>query len=1068
MIVTYFAPIYKSRAKKRGKFPKMKQKQGKKWWKGLLSSLLCVPLAFGVLAGCGKQGDKTGDEGGTNNEDINPDGKDPTTDDSEDPTPEAEGNVTFTAMTETANLDAYAENALDKEIEYLLSLNADNLLYNFYANANLPAPDGAKRYGGWENSLIAGHTMGHYLSALAQAYANGGTSEEEKSQLDKRIKLVISELKKCQYLEDDAETGAKAGFLWGANATNKRNVEFQFDNVEQGKTDINTQAWVPWYTMHKILAGLIDMYTVAGNETALTIAKNLGTWVCNRVSKWSEATRKIVLSTEYGGMNDALYNLYAVTGEEKYAVAAHKFDEDIATQGTFAQSSMVERIISDDANYLQGQHANTTIPKVIGLLNGYIRTNGKTVDGVTANASGRTNPKIYLQVAEKFWTRVVEHHSYVTGGNSNDEHFSRDDSQWSIRSNINCETCNTYNMLKLSRMLFSVTKDKKYLDYYENTYINAILSSQNPDTGMTMYFQPMAAGYYKTYSTPENSFWCCTGSGMESMSKLNDSIYYDAVGATYVAMYMSSTYKTEGLSLAMTADLETSDEVKIEVKEGVTTLKLRRPDWTTKFEVKKNGETVSVAASDDFASVDAKKGDTVTLTLGKNITVHDLPNAEYALAFKYGPYVLSAELGTDNMKSGTHGWGQTIETPNALTGLKDSYTITAGSLATFKNNINTYMTRGSDGKFTLTGIEGGPLTYSIHYKQYTQRYGLYFRFNGTDDAPTDNSTDTVIETLQPGRGQYETEQRMVDAANSTGADSETSRYANAGGSFSYWVGVDKSKPDANFIQTSFMKDDNGKTVKMSVGSNVFYTATLNYKGTDSMYEVYLHIPKSIVEGAVKNTIDGAEKDRILVKIESNTAGRPSARVVSTFNTLTRELKKGGIAYFVDCGDYDPTTLSDGDSFGLYNSVTEQVYGADVGTGMQWGLVDNNAADIAGACQKGIGTNSTWAYEFASGDGTEKTLSNRYTKNQFESSVARNLHYKFEIPDGTYTVKMYFADPWNCSTNPNVSANGESKIQNGAIGEELSFNVTVTGGELTLDITTSDKCINLCYITILCA
>ncbi len=1021
------------------------------------SALLCVPLALGTLAGCGGGGG----DGLTDAADSEP--------------------ISYSDMASVVNEDAYVENALDKEIAYLLSLDEDNLLYNFRDNAGLPT-EGAQKYNAassWENSLIAGHTMGHYLTALAQAYANGGTEEAKKKQLKAKLDYIVNALDECQ-----AESGvegnsrnAQAGFLWGANKNYPTNVEFQFDNVELGRTDIGTQAWVPWYTMHKILAGLIDVYKLTGSEKALTVAKGLGDWTYDRVTEWTEATRRVVLSTEYGGMNDCLYNLYAVTGDERYAVAAHQFDEDIPTQGSFSQKSMVQLMYDNDTNnYLLGQHANTTIPKVIGLLNGYIQTQGKDIAGVTDYTKRDYKTSEYLTVAEHFWARVVEHLSYVTGGNSEDEHFRGDDTQNRYRDYDNCETCNTYNMLKLSRMLFSITKDKKYLDYYENTYINAILSSQNPETGMTMYFQPMASGYYKTYSTPESSFWCCTGSGMESMSKLNDSLYYNAGNAVYVAMYMKSTYTSDDVSFTVNADLENSDKVTFDVTNGATILRLRRPDWTTKFELTLNGEALDVPESGDFVSVHVSKGAKLELTLGKQITMHNLPDAQNVYAFKYGPYVLSAELGTENMKSGTHGWNHSIEVPNSLAGLQESYNISNNSMTDFKANINTYMTRGENGKFTLTGIEGGPLTYSIHYKQYTQRYSLYFRFNGQDAAPDTDSgyEETTIESVQPGRGQYETTQRMIDATNSTGADSETSRYANAGGSFSYYMGVDKSKADANYILTSFMKADNGKTIKMSVGSTVIYSATLNYTGADTMYEVYIHIPKSVVETATSNTVDGNAKDRILIKIESNAAGQASARVVSAFNTLTRTLKKGGVAYFVDCGDYDVHTVSEGDDFGLYNSVTEQVYGVDAVTGRSWGIVDNSTTTTAPApaAGKGIGTKTTWAFEANAGDGVDKTASNRYTKNQFESSFTTlKISYQFELPDGNYTVKMYFVDPWGCSKNADVAANGTTKLTNAACEQEVTFTVTVTGGTLTLDITNpvnataGDKCINVAYIII---
>ena len=278
----------------------------------------------------------------------------------------------------------------------------------------------------------------------------------------------------------------------------------QFDNVESGKTNISTQAWVPWYTMHKILAGLTDAYEVAGNETALEVANKLATWIADRANSWDTSTQNKVLSVEYGGMNDALYQLYKVTdasNKEDFYSAAHKFDE----------TSLFEGVLKGTDNILNNKHANTTIPKFLGALCRY-----ETDDTQTK----------YLQYAESFWQMVIDKHTYVTGGNSEDEHFGADNVLDGERTVCNNETCNTYNMLKLSRRLFVITGDKKYADYYETTLINAIMSSQDHKTGLTMYFQPMASGYQKVFGTFENSFWCCTGSGMENFTKLQDSIYF--------------------------------------------------------------------------------------------------------------------------------------------------------------------------------------------------------------------------------------------------------------------------------------------------------------------------------------------------------------------------------------------------------------------------------------------------------------------------------------------------------------------------------------------------------------
>ena len=381
--------------------------------------------------------------------------------------------------------DAYTVNAFSKEVEYLLSFDTDRLLCGFRENAKLDTK-GAKRYAGWENTLIAGHSVGHYLTAVAQAYQNPTLTAAQRSALEGKIKALLDGMRVCQQ-----NSKGKPGFLWAGQIKNANNVEVQFDLVEQGKTNIINESWVPWYTMHKIVQGLVDVYNATGNETAKTIASDLGDWTYNRASKWSAQTHNTVLSIEYGGMNDCLYELYEITGKDTHAVAAHYFDE----------TNLHEAVLKGGRNVLTNKHANTTIPKFIGALKRYIVLDGKTVNGEKIDASR------YLEYAEAFWDMVTTHHTYITGGNSEWEHFGEDDILDKERTNCNCETCNSYNMLKLSRELFKITGDRKYMDFYEGTYYNSILSSQNPESGMTTYFQPMATGYFKVYSSPYDSFW---------------------------------------------------------------------------------------------------------------------------------------------------------------------------------------------------------------------------------------------------------------------------------------------------------------------------------------------------------------------------------------------------------------------------------------------------------------------------------------------------------------------------------------------------------------------------------
>ncbi|MCC8167768.1 MAG: glycoside hydrolase family 127 protein, partial [Clostridiales bacterium] len=474
-------------------------------------------------------------------------------------------NLSTFGLDQVVQLDDYCGNALDLEVEYLTSFDVDKLLAGFRETAGLDM-NGATRYSGWENSLIGGHSVGHYMSAMAQAYANAGVSDDDRETIYSMLTELIDGLVECQENSQGEE-----GFIFAATIIDSENVEKQFDNVEQGLTNISTQAWVPWYTMHKILAGIIDVYEQTGYEPALTLATGLGDWVYNRVSQWSDATRNTVLGIEYGGMNDALYELYYITGEEKYAIAAHIFDED----------TLFEKVLAGGENVLNDLHANTTIPKFLGALKRYVYLDGKEIDGETVDASA------YLEYAQAFFEMVLEHHTYITGGNSEWEHFGQDDVLDDERTNCNDETCNVYNMLKLSRLLYQMTGDVKYMDYYENAFYNSILSSQNSETGMTTYFQPMATGYFKVYSTEFTNFWCCTGSGMENFTKLNDSIYFYSDNTVVVNMYFSSTltWEDQNLELSAKADNFTNDGQATYVVNAISgdtvdvDLRFRVPDW---------------------------------------------------------------------------------------------------------------------------------------------------------------------------------------------------------------------------------------------------------------------------------------------------------------------------------------------------------------------------------------------------------------------------------------------------------------------------------------------------------
>ena len=502
--------------------------------------------------------------------------------------------------------DPYLVNALKKEISYLQSIDPNRLLVGYKQTAGLSTS--YSKYDGWENTPLKGHTLGHYMTALAQAYKNTKSDTTVNADIKKRIDLIISELQACQNKRGD-------GYIYAENTS-------QFDVVEGKATGT---LWAPWYTMHKIMSGLIAIYELEGNPTALTVASNLGNWIYNRVNAWDSTTQTKVLSVEYGGMNDCLLELYKLTGKSNHLAAAKKFEEP----------SFLNTIASGN-NVLPGKHANTTIPKFIGALNRY-RILG------TAEAS-------YLTAAQQFWNLVIRDHTYVTGGNSQWEAFRAAEKLDAYRDNVNNETCNSHNMLKLTRDLFKVTGDIKYADYYERGFVNEILASQNPETGMTTYFKPMGTGYFKVFSNQFNNFWCCTGTGMENFTKLNDGIYFNNGTDLYVNMYLSSNldWSEKGLTLTQQANVPLSDKVTFTINSAPSSevkIKFRSPYWVAsdkKITVKINGMAYNTSIVNGYLDVSRvwTVGDKIELTLPAEVQVSRCTDNQNVVAFTYGPVVL--------------------------------------------------------------------------------------------------------------------------------------------------------------------------------------------------------------------------------------------------------------------------------------------------------------------------------------------------------------------------------------------------------------------------------------------
>ena len=531
-------------------------------------------------------------------------------------------------------LDNYYLSAQKSDIAFLKKMDTARLLAGFRTTAGIDTK-GVRPYGGWEDSLLGGHCVGHYLTALAQAVKVTGDKElKEKSQ------TLIAGLEECQ-----KKLGT--GFLFGAKVEDKEDVEKQFDILEGKKKG---ETWVPWYNMHKVLAGLVDTYKYTGNETALLVAEKLGDWIYARVSKWDLKTNQKVLETEYGGMNDCLYELYSYSHNKHHLEAAQKFDE----KALFLMAAKGEK------NCLDGKHANTQIPKFIGAIKRY--------NVLKQLGEAKQEDEAYLADAEKFFEMVVKRHSFITGGISVMEHFRKDYHLDEIRTQTNCESCCAHNMLKLAKELFKATRKKEYADYYETTLRNAIMGAVKTESGAASYFTPMATGYYKTFGEEEpekNMFWCCTGSGMENFTKLGDSIYFRANDTLLVNQYVASkvTWEEKNLVLTQKSDVTKSEEISFVLnalhdKEiSDVAIALRIPDWMHgEATIYVNGaEKMTAAGNSEYVLLERnwEDGDVIMAKYPMSVESVGLLDQDAVFAFRYGPTVLAAKLGKEKMGEAT-------------------------------------------------------------------------------------------------------------------------------------------------------------------------------------------------------------------------------------------------------------------------------------------------------------------------------------------------------------------------------------------------------------------------------
>ena len=504
--------------------------------------------------------------------------------------------------------------AQDLDSAYLRSLDPDRMLAFYRKRAGLPTK--AEGYTGWDadGRQLTGHIAGHHLSAVSLMYAATGDARFKQ-----RADYLVAEIKTCQDANGDGFAGALPG-------VKEAFAEVSKGTIKAANFDLNG-LWSPWYTLHKTFAGLRDAYRHTGNETALEVAVKFGGWAEKYLAPMDDATIQRMLACEFGGMNEMMADLFADTGDRKWLDLSYKFEH---------QAVLDPLKHGDDP--LSSLHGNTQVPKLIGSASRY------------AYAGNKDD----LAAATTFWNRVVDHHTFATGGHGKDEYFREPDRLGNITEGRTAETCNVYNMLKLTRQLFALQPDIRYAEFHERALFNHILGSMDTDDGATCYMVPVGSGVRREYADMHRSFTCCVGTGMESHALHGLGLYYESGDKLYVNIYAPSTAQWEaaGVKLTMDTGFPEGDTATLRLDARAPkafTLALRRPSWAgAGFAVRVNGQTIAtVPGPGNYVEIDRtwQSGDEIALTMPKVLRLDRLSDQQNKAAVLWGPLVLAGDLG---------------------------------------------------------------------------------------------------------------------------------------------------------------------------------------------------------------------------------------------------------------------------------------------------------------------------------------------------------------------------------------------------------------------------------------
>jgi len=749
--------------------------------------------------------------------------------------------------------------AQETDEAYLLKLDPDRFLSWFRREAGLTPK--AEVYSGWESRGVAGEDCGHYLSALAQMYASTGNPEYKR-----RANYIVGEFDECQQANGN-------GYVAAIPDGKKIFAEIKAAQIDT-QHGLNG-GWVPWYTIHKELAGLLDVYHYCHNDEALAVAKRLADWVGDEIGGLSHDQMQHMLEVEHGGMTEALANLYGITQDAKYLALAEKFRHD-----------QVFKPLAKGQDVLNGFHANTQIPKFIGYHRVYELTGDAEWDAA----------------ADNFWKTVTGNRSWVIGGNSEHEHFFPPEKfEGLMTDTVGPESCNSYNMLKLTEQVFQYHPDALVMDYYERTLYNHILGTVRPHQDGFVYYTSLSPGSYRAYSTDFNDFWCCVGTGMENHAKYGKAIYaHEGGDKLLVNLFIASTLDWRDAGLKVEQKTAFPEEQGSTLVFHPSALKrfevdVRYPSWVAPGALKLtvNGEPQTITAQPgQYAAItrEWKDGDTLRVETPMALHTEMLPHSADYVSVLYGPVVLAGKLGLEGLTPQDF-TNQRMDPRKRLT-LAQTPVIArpiSEIVSHLKPSKGEPLTFVSDGLIKPRDVRMVPF-----YKLYNERYSVYWHVldeatwqeqlaaADSADAAKRLMEGNTLDDVRPQEQQSEVDHNIESERSRTGIFTDDGwRDAVDGGWFSYRMHLDDKQPLE--LACKYWGSDNGPRVfDILIDGTVIATEKLAAKHLGEFYYATYPIPLALVKG--KNTVTV----RFQAKPRNRAGGIFDCRMVKAGTVTTAE------------------------------------------------------------------------------------------------------------------------------------------------------------------------------------